>query len=84
MDTFTDEVAVTTSPVTVANGSQDFVFIKNLGGGSGNDLHITIDNTNYLMVLSSGETFASKVHTAAVILVKCLSGDTTAQFLEGT
>ena len=84
IDTYSASTAIDTNATTIANGSQDYVFIKNLGGGSGNDVHITLDNSNYFIVLSSGECFSSRVSTSAVVKAKCLSGDTTVQFLEGT
>ena len=84
IDTYSASTAVDTNATTIANGSQDYVFIKNLGGGSGNDIYITLDNSNYLIMLSSGECFSSRVSTSSVIKAKCLSGDTTIQFLEGT
>jgi hypothetical protein len=47
-------------------------------------MHITLDNSNYYIVLSSGECFTSKVATGSVLQAKCLTGDTTMTFFEGT
>tara|TARA_Y100001938_G_C8053482_1_gene413164 strand:+ start:350 stop:745 length:396 start_codon:yes stop_codon:yes gene_type:complete len=80
---FTD-VAVTTTPSLAMTSSHDFIYIKNTGGGSGSDVLISLDGTNYFILLSSGESFASEIHTAATIKVKCSSGDSTIEYVRGT
>ncbi len=86
INTYTASTAVSSTPVLVCNGTQDFVMIKNLGGGTGSDMHISLNGSSgrYYIVLSSGEIFQSKVKSDVVCYIKCLSGDTTAQFLEGS
>ena len=82
---YVSNVAVTTSPLGSAlTSSDDFIFIKNTGGGSGDDVLITIDDTKYYILLSSGECFASKIHTSAVVNVKCPSSDSTIEYFVGT
>ena len=78
---FSTAQAVTTSPTDIGT-AKDFIFIKNIGDGSGNDLHISLNGTggHYYIVLSSGEAFSSKIDASARIYVKCLSGDTTAEW----
>ena len=86
INTYTASVVVETTAVLVANGTQDFIMIKNLGGGTGSDMHISLNGSTgrYYIVLSSGEVFASKVKSDVTCYIKCLSGDTTAQFLEAS
>ena len=82
--------------VTVAN-DKDFVFIKNLGGGSGDDILIALNGTGtagaateYSLKLSSGEALALELrHDASVddttVKVKCDSGkDSTIEYFTGT
>ena len=61
--------------VVSAASNADFVYIKNAGGGSGNDVLITLDNSNYYILLSAGEAFASEIHVDANGKVKCASGE---------
>ena len=71
--------------VVSAASNADFVYIKNAGGGSGNDVLITLDNSNYYILLSAGEAFASEIHVDANVKVKCASGeDSTIEYLVGT
>jgi len=82
---YVSNLAVSDSASSALTSSDDFIFIKNTGGGSGDDILITIDNTKYYIVLSSGECFASKIHTSAVVKVKCASGeDSTIEYIVGT
>jgi hypothetical protein len=78
--TFTNNVAITTSPTQVGT-NKDFVFIKNKGD---NDLLITLDNSNYLIVISKGEAFASEVNTSADVRVKASSGSTIVEYYTAT
>ena len=86
INVYTESAAISSTPVLVYNGTQDFVMIKNLGGGTGSDMHISLNGSSgrYYIVLSSGEIFQSKVKSDSVCYIKCLSGDTTAQFLEAS
>ena len=81
---YVSNLAVTTSASAALTSSDDFIFIKNTGGGSGNDVLVTIDNVKYYILLGSGECFASKIHTSAVVKVKCSSGDSTIEYFVGT
>ena len=81
---YVSNLAVSDSASSALTSSDDFIFIKNTGGGSGDDILITIDNTKYYIVLSSGECFASKIHTSAVVKVKCPSSDSTIEYIVGT
>ena len=82
---YVSNLAVSDSASSALTSSDDFIFIKNTGGGSGDDILITIDNTKYYIVLSSGECFASKIHTSAIVKVKCASGeDSTIEYIVGT
>jgi hypothetical protein len=66
---------ITDSASSSLTSSSKFIFIKNTGGGSGSDVLITLDDSNYLMLLSSGESFASEISTSAVVKVKCASSE---------
>ena len=84
--TFASGTSISDSAVEVVStaSNADFVYIKNAGGGSGDDVLITLDNSNYYILLSDGEAFASEIHTAANVKVKCASGEdsTIDSFLE--
>ena len=57
-----------------------FVFIKNTGS---TDILITLDGTNYLILLSEGEAFASEINPATNVLVKTTpSGTSTIEHYE--
>ena len=81
---YVSNLAVTNTPSDDLTATDDFIFIKNTGGGSGDDVLITIDDTKYYILLSSGECFASKIHTSAVVNVKCPSSDSTIEYFVGT
>ena len=85
---YVSNLPVGTGESSALASSDDFIFIKNTGGGSGNDVLIALDastGAKYYIVLSSGECFASKIHTSAVVKVKCASGeDSTIEYLVGT
>ena len=72
--TYTAKLAVTDSESSALTSSDDFFYIKNTGD---NDVLLSIDGTNYLIVLSNGEAFASQVHNSAKVKVKCPSGQTS-------
>ena len=68
------ELIVTDSASSALTSSTDFFYIKNTGD---NDVLLSIDGTNYLIVLSNGEAFASQVHNSATAKVKCAAGETS-------
>lgn len=82
--TYVSNLAVTTSASSSLTSSQDFIYIKNTGGGSGNDVLIAIDGANYFINLASGEGFASKIDILSTVKVKCASGDSTVEYFKGT
>ena len=71
---YTAELAVTDSASSTLTSYTDFFYIKNTGD---NDVLLSIDGTNYLIVLSSGEAFASQISNSATAKVKCPSGQTS-------
>jgi hypothetical protein len=73
--TYEDSLAITSTASSALTSSHEFVFIKNTGGGSGNDVLITLNNSNYQILLSDGEAFASEIDTSAVVKVKCASSE---------
>ena len=73
--TYDDSLAITSTASSALTSSHEFVFIKNTGGGSGNDVLVTLNNSNYQILLSSGEAFSSEIHTSAVVKVKCASSE---------
>ena len=74
--TLTKEQSISTSATQIAS-SKDFVYIKNTGSI---DLLVTLDNSNYLIVLSEGEVFASQISTSADVRIKTPSGTTRADY----
>ena len=76
--TLTEGTSISTSATQIAS-SKDFVYVKNTGTDSV-DLLVTLDNSNYLIVLSDGEAFASQISTSADVRIKTPSGTTTAKY----
>ena len=77
------DVAISSS-IAIGAGN-DFIFIKNLGGGTGSDIDISLDNgATYGFVLSSGEAFASKLDPTYASIKITTSGDSTIQYFTGT
>ena len=77
-------LAVTENDSSALTSSHSFIFIKNAGGGSGEDIQVTLDDSLYLIRLLSGESFASEINTSAVVKVKCASGeDSTIEYYVG-
>ena len=73
-------ISDTATEVVSAASNADFVFIKNTGS---TDVLITLDNSNYLILLSEGEAFASEIHVDSNVKVKPVSSDSTIDsFLE--
>jgi|TARA_Y100000310_G_scaffold193470_1_gene193417 hypothetical protein len=82
---YVSNLAVTDSVSDTLATGDDFIFIKNTGGGSGNDVLISIDQVKYYILLSSGECFSSKITTNARVKVKCGAGeDSTIEYMVGT
>ena len=70
----------TATEVVSAASNAEFVYIKNTGS---TDVLITLDNSNYLILLSEGEAFASEIHVDSNVKVKTASGTSTIDsFLE--
>ena len=84
-NTYVSSLAVTSSPSSSLTSNQDFIYIKNTGGGSGNDVLVSLDGgTKYYIVLTDGASLATKITTATSIKVKCNSGNSTIEYLTGT
>tara|TARA_R100000501_G_C2519066_1_gene47140 strand:+ start:51 stop:497 length:447 start_codon:yes stop_codon:yes gene_type:complete len=75
-------IPVTATPSNaLTDGSRYvFLFMKNEGGGSGDDLIMTLDDSNYFILLSKGEAFASEINPSAVVKIKAVDSDTTATY----
>ena len=71
---YTAEFAVTDSESIALTNTMDFFYIKNTGD---NDVLLSVDGTNYLIVLSNGDAFASQVHNSATAKVKSAAGETS-------
>jgi len=84
--TYVSSLAVTATPSSSLTSSQDFIYIKNTGGGSADDVLVSLDGgTKYYIVLSDGESLATKIATTASVKVKCDTGnDSTVEYLKGT
>ena len=73
-------ISDTATEVVSAASNADFVFIKNTGS---TDVLITLDDSNYLILLSEGEAFASEIDVDSNVKVKTASGTSTIDsFLE--
>jgi len=81
--TWTTGATITTDAVAVESGAMDFVFIKNTGS---TDLLITLNNSDYFMKLSEGESFTSEITTDADVRVKTkgLGSSTTIDYFSVT
>tara|TARA_R110000824_G_scaffold119151_2_gene273113 strand:+ start:1920 stop:2312 length:393 start_codon:yes stop_codon:yes gene_type:complete len=70
----------TATEVVSAASNADFVYVKNTGS---TDVLVTLDDSNYLILLSEDEAFASEIHVNANVKVKTASGTSTIDsFLE--
>ena len=78
--TLTTGASISTSATQVAS-SKDFVYIKNTGS---TDVLVTLDNSNYLILLSENEAFASEINTSADVRVKTASGTSTIEYFSET
>ena len=72
---YKESLAITSTASAALTSSDEFIFIKNTGGGSGNDVLITLNNSNYQILLTDGEAFASEIDTSAVVKVKCAADE---------
>ena len=84
--TYDSSLTVTNTPSVSLTSSQNFIYIKNTGGGSADDVLVSLDGgTTYYIVLSEGESLATKIATTASVKVKCDTGnDSTVEHLKGT
>ena len=78
--TLTSGTAITDSATQIAS-SKDFVYVKNTGA---TDVLVTLDNSNYLILLSENEAFASEINTSADVRVKTASGTSTIEYFTET
>tara|TARA_Y100000310_G_C20423587_1_gene687868 strand:- start:273 stop:656 length:384 start_codon:yes stop_codon:yes gene_type:complete len=72
--------AITDSATQIAS-SKDFVYVKNTGS---TDIQVTLDDSNYHILLSEGEAFASEINTSADVRVKTASGTSTIEYFVET
>jgi hypothetical protein len=77
---FSTGTSISTSAAQIAVSS-DFVYVKNTGS---TDILVTLDNSNYLILLSENEAFASEISTSADVRVKTASGTSTAEHYKVT
>jgi hypothetical protein len=76
----TTGTSISTSATQIAS-SKDFVYVKNTGS---TDVLVTLDNSNYLILLSESEAFASEISTSADVRVKTSSGTSTIEYFTVT
>ena len=67
--------------IVTAGSIADFVYVKNTGSA---DVLITLDNSNYLILLSAGEAFASEIHVDSNVIVKPVSSASTIEHFSET
>ena len=75
--TLTTGTSISDSATQIAS-SKDFVYIKNTGSTE------VVDNSNYLILLSGGEAFASEINISADVRVKTASGTSTIEYFAET
>jgi hypothetical protein len=81
--THTSSASISTSATSIAS-SKDFVFVKNTGS-TDVVISLTTDATaKYVIKLSEGEAFSSKINTSANVRVKTLSGTSTIDYFTVT
>ena len=83
--TYVSSLAVSATPSSSLTSGQDFIYIKNTSGGDGDDVLVSLDDgTNYFIVLSSGESLATKITASTSIKVKCdTDNSSTIEYLKG-
>ena len=77
--TYDESLAVTDSASSALTSSHEFLFIKNTGS---TPVWVTLNNSNYHILLSEGEAFASEIDTASNVLIKTASGTSTIEHYE--
>jgi len=75
--TYDESLAVTDSASSALTSSHEFLFIKNTGS---TDVWVTLNDSNYHILLSEGEAFASEIDTSSVVKVKTASGNSTVEY----
>jgi hypothetical protein len=75
--TYDESFAVTDSASSALTSSHEFLFIKNTGSV---DVQVTLNNSDYHILLSEGEAFASEIDTSSVVKVKTGSGTSTVEY----
>ena len=75
--TYDETLAVTDSASSALTSSHDFIFIKNT---SSTPVWVTLNNSNYHILLSENEAFASEIDTSSVVKVKTASGTSTVEY----
>ena len=75
--TYDESLAVTDSASSALTSSHEFLFIKNTGS---TDIWVTLNNSNYHILLSENEAFASEIDTSSVVKVKTASGTSTVEY----
>jgi len=75
--TYDESLAVTDSASSALTSSHEFLFIKNTGS---TPVWVTLNNSNYHILLSEGEAFASEISTSSVVKVKTASGTSTVEY----
>ena len=75
--TYDETFAVTDTASNALTSSHEFLFIKNTGS---TDVWVTLNNSNYHILLSEGEAFASEIDTSSVVMVKTGSGTSTVEY----
>ena len=75
--TYDESLAVTDSASSALTSSHEFLFIKNTGSV---DVQVTLNNSDYHILLSEGEAFASEIDTSSVVKVKTASGTSTVEY----
>ena len=75
--TYDESLAVTDSASSALTSSHEFLFIKNTGSV---DVQVTLNNSDYHILLSEGEAFASEIDTSSVVKVKTGSGTSTVEY----
>jgi len=75
--TYDETLAVTDSASSALTSSHAFLFIKNTGS---TDVQVTLNNSDYHILLSEGEAFASEIDTSSVVKVKTGSGTSTVEY----
>ena len=80
--TLTAGVAISgITEIVTAGSNADFVYVKNTGS---EDVLVTLDNSNYVILLSEGEAFASEIHVDSNVKVKPVSGASTIEHFSET